>query len=143
MCFMQLFYRVVLCGPSKSALRCYTFPFINFYYVLQSEVVQINEKQKPTATQPLIMSSLGLLALLTFFVSFNLMHTKHFLVKTEDNSETEPMPKEEVEAVVKAIPNQNSSGQFGKDYYDDDYYCFSGASTVQTRRGDIKKRHQR
>ena len=86
-----------------------------------------------------MMPSAGLLVLLISLMAH--IQGKHLLIVTEDNSE--PMPKEEVEAVVKAIPNQNSSGQFGKDYYDDDYYCFSGASTVQTRRGDIKKRHQR
>ena len=56
-CVFYVFYAVVLwsffCGSSKSALRCYTFPFINFYYVLQSEVVQTNANRSQLQLNPL------------------------------------------------------------------------------------------
>ena len=48
------------------------------------------------------MYSAGLLALLITF-AFNQMQTKYLLVETEDNSEADPMPKEEVKAVLAAL----------------------------------------
>ena len=45
------------------------------------------------------MYSAGLLALLITF-ALNQMQTKYLLVETEDNSEADPMPKEEVKAVL-------------------------------------------
>ena len=47
------------------------------------------------------MPSAGLLALLLTFPVFKPMQAKHFLVETEDNSE--PMRKEEVDAVLDVI----------------------------------------
>ena len=60
--------------------------------------------QKPTddVTQSIVMYSAGLLALLITF-AFNQMQTKYLLVETEDNSEADPMPKEEVKAVLAAL----------------------------------------
>ena len=48
------------------------------------------------------MYSAGLLALLITF-ALNQMQTKYLLVETEDNSEADPMPKEEVKAVLAAL----------------------------------------
>ena len=47
-----------------------------------------------------------ILPLLVSFIAFNLLQAKHLLIETEDNSEAEPMSKEEVEALLSVIPKE-------------------------------------
>ena len=44
--------------------------------------------------------------LLVSLIAFNLLQAKHLLIETEDNSEAEPMTKEEVEALLSVIPEE-------------------------------------
>ena len=48
-----------------------------------------------------------ILPLLVSLIAFNLLQAKHLLIETEDNSEAEPMTKEEVEAVLRPLPVKN------------------------------------
>ena len=52
------------------------------------------------------MPSAGLLPLVIFFTAFNLVQSKHLHVETEDNSEADPMPKEQVEGVLSVISKE-------------------------------------
>ena len=47
-----------------------------------------------------------ILPLLFSLIAFNLLQAKHLLIETEDNSEAEPMSKEEVEALLSVIPKE-------------------------------------
>ena len=47
-----------------------------------------------------------ILPLLVSLIAFNLLQAKHLLIETEDNSEAEPMTKEEVEALLSVIPKE-------------------------------------
>ena len=47
-----------------------------------------------------------ILPLLVSLIAFNLLQAKHLLIETEDNSEAEPMTKEEVEALLSVIPEE-------------------------------------
>ena len=53
-----------------------------------------------------MMPSAGLLPLVIFFIAFNLMQSKHVHVETVDNSEADPMPKEQVEGVLSVISKE-------------------------------------
>ena len=52
------------------------------------------------------MPSAGLLPLVIFFTALNLVQSKHLHVETEDNSEADPMPKEQVEGVLSVISKE-------------------------------------
>ena len=47
-----------------------------------------------------------ILPLLVSLIAFNLLQAKHLLIETEDNSEAEPMSKEEVEALLSVLPKE-------------------------------------
>ena len=53
-----------------------------------------------------MMPSAGLLPLVIFFTAVNLVQSKHLHVETEDNSEADPMPKEQVEGVLSVISKE-------------------------------------